>query len=154
MQSLTDFLNQQAAWHWWALGAILLTLEMMSTTQYLLWPGIAALLVGLLKFIDPGLDGRLALLLFAVLAVAATVAWKRSRLGRSDRIGHATLNERSAQYLGRHVTALDDFQGTRGAVRVDDSRWTAMTSDGSSPRKGDALEVTGCDGALLKVKPA
>ncbi len=50
--------------------------------------------------------------------------------------------------------ALDDFQGTRGAVRVDDSRWNALAEDGSSPRKGDALQVIGCDGTLLKVKVA
>jgi hypothetical protein len=152
--SVADFLNAQPAWHWWALGAILLAVELVSTTQYLLWPGIAALLVGVLKAVDPGLDGRLAVVLFAVLAVVATVLWKRSRLGRADREGHALLNERTAQYVGRHVLALDDFVGARGAVRVDDSRWNAIASDGSSPRKGDALEVTGFDGALLKVKAA
>jgi inner membrane protein len=151
---MTDFLNAQPAWNWWALGAILLAIEFASTTQYLLWPGIAAVAVGLLKLVDPGLDGRIAAVLFAVFAVVATVLWKRSRLGRADREGHALLNERSAQYVGRNVTALDDFVGARGAVRVDDGRWNAMTSDGSSPRKGDTLEVTGCDGALLKVKAA
>lgn len=153
MTAMTDFLNSQPAWHWWALGAVLLAIELVSTTQYLLWPGIAAVLVGVLKLIDPGLDGRIAAILFAMLAVAATVVWKRTHLGRADREGYATLNERSAQYVGRHVTACDDFVGPRGAVRVDDTRWNAMTSDGSSPKKGDALEVTGFDGALLKVKP-
>jgi membrane protein implicated in regulation of membrane protease activity len=152
MQSLTDFLNAQPAWHWWALGAVLLALEIASTTQYLLWPGISALLVGLLKTLDPALDGRLAVFLFAVLAVAATIVWKRSHWGSAARSTHATLNERSAQYLGRHVTAVDDFAGTRGAVRVDDSRWNAMTADGTSPKKGDALVVTGSDGSTLQVK--
>ncbi len=146
MQAMTDFLNNQPAWHWWALGAILLALEIASTTQYLLWPGIAALLVGVLKFVVPSLDGRFAVFLFAVIAVGATILWKRSRLGRADRTTHLTLNERSTQYMGRRVGALEDFQGTRGAVRVDDSRWNAMTLDGTSPKTGDALEVTGSDG--------
>ena len=152
MESVTQFLNTQPAWHWWALGAILLALEIASTTQYLLWPGIAALIVGFLKMIYPPLDGRLAIFLFAVIAVAATVVWKRSRLGRADRDSHSTLNERSAQYLGRRVVAVDDFSGSRGAVRVDDSRWNAATLDGTSPRKGDALVVTGSDGSTLQVK--
>jgi membrane protein implicated in regulation of membrane protease activity len=154
MHAMTDFLNTQPAWHWWALGAILLAVEIASTTQYLLWPGIAALLVGVLKFADPSLDGRLAVFLFAVLSVAATVAWKRSHIGRAERTTHINLNERSAQYNGRHVTAVDDFAGTRGAVRVDDSRWNAITLDGTSPRKGDALVVTGSDGSTLQVKVA
>lgn len=152
MQTLADFLNNQHAWHWWALGALLLALEIASTTQYLLWPGIAALLVGILKFVMPSLDGRLAVFLFAVIAVVATVLWKRSRLGRAERTSHHDLNERSAQYKGRQVLALDDFHGGRGAVRVDDSRWNAQISDGSSPRKGDTLVVTGADGAVLVVK--
>jgi membrane protein implicated in regulation of membrane protease activity len=154
MQDLTQFLDTQAAWHWWAFGALLLALEVASTTQYLLWPGIAALLVGVLKFIDPALDGRLAVFLFAVIAVGATILWKRSRLGRADRTTHLTLNERSAQYLGRRVIALDDFAGPRGAVRVDDSRWNAMTLDGTSPKKDEALQVIGCDGTTLTVKAA
>ena len=63
MESVTVFLNNQPAWHWWALGAILLAAEIASTTQYLLWPGIAALAIGLLKFVFPPLDGRLAVFL-------------------------------------------------------------------------------------------
>jgi membrane protein implicated in regulation of membrane protease activity len=154
MSALTEFLNNQPAWHWWALGAVLLALEIASTTQYLLWPGIAALIVGILKFALPSLDGRLAVFLFAVVAVVATVLWKRSKLGRAERHTHADLNERSAQYRGRHVIALSDFEGDRGAVLVDDTRWRAVTADGSSPRKGAALIVTGADGTTLKVRAA
>ena len=105
MDAITTFLNEQPAWHWWALGAILLAVEITSTTQYLLWPGLAALLVGVLKFVDPSLDGRLAVFLFAVISVVATAAWKRSAWGRADRDTHATLNDRSAQYVGRVVKA-------------------------------------------------
>lgn len=152
MQVLTDFMNNQPAWHWWALGAVLLGLEIASTTQYLLWPGIAALLVGVLKFAYAPLDGRIAVFLFAVISVAATIVWKRSRLGLAERHSHHDLNERSAQYRGRHVLALNDFHGGRGAVRVDDSRWNAMAVDGSNPRNGEKVEVVGADGALLQVK--
>jgi membrane protein implicated in regulation of membrane protease activity len=155
MESLTDFLNSQPAWHWWALGAVLLGLEMASTTQYLLWPGIAALLVGVLRFIIPGMDGTLCLILFAVLSVAATLAWKRSPWGRNDSIQHPTLNRgRSNQYVGRLVKAAVNFSGGRGAVLVDDSRWNAVVIDGSAPVAGDMLEVAEADGTVLKVRLA
>ncbi|MEI9994698.1 MAG: NfeD family protein [Rhizomicrobium sp.] len=154
MQTLTDVLNSQPAWHWWVLGAALLAIEMISTTQYLLWPGIAALAVGLLKFIIPPLDGWVALLLFAAISVFATVAWKRSPMGRAERKTHATLNQRSAQYVGRVVEAEEDFVNGRGAVRVDDTRWCAAVVDGSAPIKGDRLQVSGADGAELKVQLA
>ena len=154
MEFVTVFLNSQPAWHWWALGAILLALEIASTTQYLLWPGIAALFIGLLKFLVPPLDGRLAVFLFAVLSVVATVVWKRSPWGRADRTTHSNLNERSAQYVGRVVKAEENFVNGRGAVRVDDTRWNANVIDGSSPIKGDMLQISGADGAELKVRLA
>jgi hypothetical protein len=154
MDSITDFLNSQQAWHWWALGAVLLACEIASSTQYLLWPGIAALCVGALKFLVPSLDGRLAVFLFAVFAVVATVLWKRSRWSRAERDTHLTLNQRSAQYVGRVVKCEDDFVNGRGPVRVDDTRWIAHVVDGSAPIKGDMVQVSGCDGAELKVQLA
>jgi hypothetical protein len=154
MESITEFLNSQPAWHWWALGALLLAIEISSTTQYLLWPGLAALVIGVIKYFDPSLDGRLAVFLFAVVSVGATAAWKRSAWGRAERNTHATLNERSAQYIGRVVKAEETFVNGRGAVRVDDTRWNAAVVDGSAPAKGDMLQITGADGVELKVQLA
>ncbi|MEJ1970296.1 MAG: NfeD family protein [Rhizomicrobium sp.] len=154
MESLTAFLNAQPDWHWWALGAVLLAIEIASTTQYLLWPGVAALLVGVLKFLVPSLDGRLSVFLFAVVAVVATVVWKRSPLGRAERTTHTNLNDRCAQYVGRVVKAEENFINGRGAVRVDDSRWPAAVTDGSAPIKGDMLRISGADGTILKVQLA
>lgn len=154
MEAITTFLNTQEAWHWWALGALLLALEIASTTQYLLWPGIAALAVGTLKFLVPPMDGRLSVFLFALLSVVATVLWKRSSWGRADRMTHHTLNERSAQYIGRVVKAEEDFVNGHGPVRVDDTRWNAAVIDGSAPIKGDMLAISDADGALLKVQLA
>jgi membrane protein implicated in regulation of membrane protease activity len=154
MDALSAFLIDQPAWHWWALGAILLALEIASTTQYLLWPGIAALATGVLKFVLPALDGRFAVFLFAVFSVVATILWKRSSFSRAERHTHHHLNDRSAQYVGRVVKAEDDFVSGRGAVRVDDTRWIARVVDGSAPVRGDMLEVAGADGSELKVRLA
>jgi hypothetical protein len=154
MQALNDFIANQPAWHWWALGALLLAAEIASTTQYLLWPGIAALLVGILKFADPGLDGRLAVFLFAIFSVAATVAWKRSPWGKHDHVQHPTLNRRTHTYVGRVVKAADNFSAGHGAVLVDDSRWNAVVIDSSAPIKGDMLEVVSAEGTILKCRLA
>jgi membrane protein implicated in regulation of membrane protease activity len=153
MNAFADFLNSVPAWHWLALGAILVGIEMLSTTQYLLWPGIAALLVGVLRLIIPGLDGTLSLMLFAVFSIVATIVWKRSPWGRTQP-QHPTLNRRGDQYVGRLVKAAVNFVGGRGAVLVDDSRWNAVVIDGSAPVAGDMLEVEATEGTLLKVRLA
>ena len=137
---LSLFLHGLTAWHWLALGAVLLAVEIASTTFYLLWPGIAALLVGLLQLAFPAVGGTPSILLFAVLAVTATVAWKRSPLGRAAPTSQTNLNARMSTYLGRQGVAASDF--------------VAALSDGPQPRGGDMLQVVGADGAVLKVRPA
>jgi membrane protein implicated in regulation of membrane protease activity len=154
MDGITEFLNSQPAWHWWTFGAVLIALEIATMSSYLLWPGIAALVVGIIKLLIPSLDGRLATFLFAVFAVVATVIWKRTPWGGAPTGPRSTLNARSAQYVGRFGKAADDFKGGRGAILIDDSRWIAVVYDGSAPAKGDMLEVTGADGATLSVRIA
>lgn len=146
--------DQVAAWHWFTLGVILLSFEIVSTTNYLLWPGIAALLIGVLKFVVPGLDGALSLFLFAVLAVASSVVWQRSAWGRRVAEAPNGLNARMDTYLGRKGTAAGDFVGGEGAILLDDTRWVALVTDGSAPRNGDVLQVTGADGTVLRVRSA
>lgn len=154
MQALMDSLNQMEPWHWWAFGAVLIAIEIVSTTTYLLWPGIAALLVGLLKFLMPGLSGEVCAILFAVLAVASTVVWKRSPWGHARRSTHALLNERSQTYVGRQGRAAEDFQGGHGAILLDDTRWNAIATDGSAPLKGEMLQVAAADGTVMKIRRA
>jgi membrane protein implicated in regulation of membrane protease activity len=147
-------LSHLEAWHWLALGAVLLALEIASTTNYLLWPGIAALLMGALKFLVPGLDGALSVFLFAVLAVASTIVWQRSPMGRAAAGAPNNLNSRMETYLGRKGTAAGDFTAGQGAILLDDTRWSASVIDGSAPRNGDVLQVTGADGTVLRVRAA
>src|SRR5690242_11519278 len=118
LSEAVESLNHLAAWHWLALGAVLLALEIASTTNYLLWPGIAALLVGALKFLVPGLDGALSVFLFAILAVASTIAWQRSPYGRKAPANN--LNARMDTYLGRKGAAAGDFVAGQGAILLDD----------------------------------
>lgn len=155
MRELAEFVNGIQPWHWWTLGVILIAIEIASTTFYLLWPGIAAMAVGFLKFFAPAIDGRLEIFLFAIFAVVATVIWKRSPWGQTRRERNETLNAaRGLNYRGRRVTACEDFTGDRGAVLVDDTRWNAIAIDGSMPRTGAALEVVDADGTTLMVRIA
>jgi membrane protein implicated in regulation of membrane protease activity len=55
-------------------------------------------------------------------------------------------------YLGRKGAAAGDFIGGEGAILLDDTRWAALVTDGSSPRNGDILQVIGADGTVLRVR--
>ena len=61
MEDLLVFLTQIEAWHWWVLGIVLISLEMFIPTGHTLWSGIAALIVGSLLWLVPGLSWQLQL---------------------------------------------------------------------------------------------
>jgi len=152
MEALFAFLDVIEPWHWWALAAILIGIEMLTPTFYFLWPGIAAALVGLIAYFIPALGADIQILAFAVLTVVCTVMWKRyAPASWSSNEQHPTLNRRADRNIGRQVEAAVDFVGGQGAVMVDDTRWTATSADGSNPKAGDMLMVTGAEGVVLVV---
>ena len=140
-------------WHWLALGAILVALEIITPTTYLLWPGLAALVMGALTAIVPDLSWQVQLLIYAVLAVAVSLAGRKFMPKPGDIVETSRLNRRADQYVGRRALAAENFVAGRGPVTIDDTRWPAQTLDGSSPAKGATVEVKAADGMLLKVTP-
>ena len=64
-----EFLQDLNFWDWLALGTVLLILEVFGAGGYLLWVGLAALIVGGLTFLAPELPWTLQLPLFGVLAI-------------------------------------------------------------------------------------
>ncbi|MDD3528494.1 MAG: NfeD family protein [Gallionellaceae bacterium] len=65
-----------AWWHWMVLGMVLVALEMLVPTFFLMWFGLGALLVGLVTlFAVPGL--AIQLVLWAAASLAMMWAWLR-----------------------------------------------------------------------------
>lgn len=153
MEALTEFFSTISYWHWLALAAILIILEIVTPTTYLLWPGLAAAAVGILSAISGGLGGDVELLVFAVLAVGATILGRRMATPAGTE-ALSGLNRRADQYVGRMASAADAFSNGRGPVVLDDTHWQARDVDGANHARGVTLEVLGHEGAILKVRKA
>jgi len=65
-------------WIWGILGLVLLGFEMLTGTMYVLWFGIAALLLAILTWLTPAMPIALQLFLFAGLSIGALVIWRRN----------------------------------------------------------------------------
>jgi membrane protein implicated in regulation of membrane protease activity len=150
MENLGTLLLDVGPYHWLALAAILIGLEMVMPTQYLIWPGIAAAVTGLLSFaISLGWVSELAI--FAVLSVALVVV---SHYLPKTALQATNLNQRTDQMVGRFATVAEDFRNGQGAVTVGDTRWSAESVDGKDLTAGTRVEIAAADGTLLKVKAA
>ncbi|MBD8899321.1 NfeD family protein [Rhodanobacter sp. DHG33] len=138
---------------WWILALLLIAGEVMVPGYFLLWIGIAAAAMGVLLWLFPGLGLLTQAVLFAVLALAACLAyarWLRPRIERRVP-GRERLNRRGEQMVGQRYVLIDPIVNGRGKVRVGDGQWLVS---GPDLPLGSTVEVTAVDGTTLKVRAA
>jgi hypothetical protein len=137
--------------HWLALATVLIGIEMVMPTQYLIWPGVAAFVTGVLAlFVDVGWVAQLGV--FAALSTALVAG--SHYLPKQAEGDVAALNQRTGQLVGRFATVSEDFRAGEGAVMVGDTRWSARSIDGSDLAAGTRVEIVAAESTLLKVRKA
>jgi membrane protein implicated in regulation of membrane protease activity len=141
-------------WHWWVLAVLMITIEVLVPSTFLLWPGLSAVAVGGILLVVPDFDWRLQMLAFAVLAVATSVGWQVWLRQHPTDTDQPLLNMRGASYVGRRVRLDRDLTDGRGRLRIDDSSWSAVSADGDTIRAGETVVVTGYRSATLEVRRA
>lgn len=140
-------------WHWWALAVLLIAIEVFAPSTLLIWPAASAAVVGVLLLVDPTLDWRYQILIFAVLALLTTVVWFRFWLRRHPtETDHPTLNVRGRSLVGRRGRLAEASVDGRGRIHIDDSSWSYATEDGDDLPGGTPVEIVGHDGTLLTVR--
>ncbi|MGB4946189.1 MAG: NfeD family protein [Candidatus Competibacter denitrificans] len=145
---MSGWLLEPVYWNWWLLGVVLLGIEAIVPGFFLLWLGIAALLVGLLLVAIPGLPWTWQVLLFAVLAVGSITAWRWRLRHYPTRTEDPLLNRRGHQYVGRVFTLDAPAINGYGKIRVDDSTWkVAVEQDYPA---GTRLRIIGVNGVILQ----
>lgn len=137
---------------WWGIGVLLIGVEVLVPSTFLLWPGAAAMVLGCVALLFPWIDIRVQVLMWAMLSVAATVFWRTWLRNHPLETTSPLLNRRSAQFIGRRATLTKDFENGLGELRIDDGMWRGRTLDGSSPTAGTTVEVAGTDKAVLLVR--
>ncbi len=152
MESLIAFLDSLTVWHWWTLAVVLLVLELLTGTTYLLWPTVAAGLVGLAAASPLPFGWEQQLATFAAVTIVLTLAGDRFVAKRWLKTERPELNERAAQLTGEKVVALADFVAGQGRVKLGDSVWAAVLTADAEVAKGAVLEIVGLDGSTLKVR--
>lgn len=145
-------LDSMDVWKWLILGVCLLALELFTGTLFLLWPAIAAIIVGLVKAVVP-LGWEMQLFLFAIITTAGLIwgeKYLRPRLNK-DKAADG-LNERGSGMIGQKVRAIADFDMGRGRVKVGDTEWAAKLASGDA-KAGDELKIIEVSGASVTVAP-
>jgi len=145
------FLASVGAPHWFALGLVLLGAELLTGTTYLLWPAVAAWLVGLIMLFLP-LAMPAQLTIFGIATLATTLTGRNYVKGPLLGPGAAMMNDRARQLVGAKGQAATTFEHGVGRVKLSDSEWRGTSEDAIGA--GDPVVVLSVDGATLTVRRA
>lgn len=140
-------------WSWWILGLILLAAELAAPGVFLIWVGLAAMVVGaasLLLWDQAAWSWQVQLVLFAVLAVAITLAGRRVFARTDGESDEPLLNRRGESLVGRTATLAEPIREGRGRIRLDDTWWSVSGPDLPA---GMRVRVAAWTGNELIVEP-
>jgi inner membrane protein len=119
-------------WNWMVLGFVLLTLEILVPGVFMLWIGLAALIVGALSlmFWSAGFwIWQVQVLVFLALALVCAFAGKKIMGERKDDSDQPLLNRRGDQLVGRTATLTEPITNGRGRVKIGDTMWRVSGPD-------------------------
>ena len=148
---LIAMLESMNATKWVILGVVLLIVEVATGTTYILWPAIAALIVGVLAFFLP-FSWEMQFLLFFIASTILLFIGHNYLRPKMKGGEPSDLNDRARSMVGIRVRAVADFELGEGRVQVGDTQWRARAADGN-PKAGDELKVLSVKGTTLNVEP-
>jgi membrane protein implicated in regulation of membrane protease activity len=140
-----------AWWHWFALGLILIALEMAAAGGfYIIFFGIAAVIVGTLVLAGVGGSVWVQLLLFSILSVVSLLFF-RSPMMRWLNLDRGGVDVDSL--VGETAVAKEAIEpGAIGRVELRGTAWTARNRGRQPLTTGDRCVVVGVDRLTLFVE--
>ena len=142
------------AWWVWIIGGVLLCLAEMATPGafYLLFFGVAALVVGVLAWAGLVETTWVQFLLFSVFSIASLVLFRRML---TERLNPAEPAEKIHTLEGESGTALEDVPARGpGKVEVRGTVWNAVNGGDSPIEGGQPCVVERVEGVSLWVRSA
>jgi membrane protein implicated in regulation of membrane protease activity len=141
-----------AWWHWLALGLVLVALELaVSGGFYILFFGVAAIVVSALSLLNAGGPLWTQVLLFSVLSVVS-LQFFRSPLLRWMKLDRTSPDVDSL--IGEVGVTLDDIPpGEIGRAELRGTVWTARNVSDAALPKGRRCVVARVDRLTLLIAP-
>ena len=128
---IAGLVTELGPWSWWIIGLVFLGLEILIPGVFLLWIGLAAIVVGAvsLAFWNAAFWGwQLQLMIFAVLAIAFALAGRRISRSNTE-TDQPMLNRRVEGLVGRTATLEEPITEGKGRIRLDDTTWIVQGPD-------------------------
>jgi len=138
-------------WHWLLVGLVLVAAEMAAAGGfYVIFFGVAALLIALLQLVGIVDATWLQLLLFSVLSVASLLLFRNPLMRRLHLTGGATDIDSLSGARGTVLEAM--APGAPGRVEVRGTTWSARNVGNTALQNGARCDVVRSERLTLLVK--
>ena len=151
---IQTLVNEIGPWSWWILGLLLLGAEILIPGIFLIWIGLAAIVVGAISFVlwDSAVWGwQVQLLVFAALSLVSALIGRRVMAGRDDDTDQPMLNRRMEQMIGRTALLEEPITEGGGRIRLGDTLWTVRGPDLPA---GARVRIVAIENDEPRVEPA
>lgn len=137
--------------YWIGLGALLLVVELLTGSGFLLFFGASAFIVAVLPLVLPSITLSTQVIAFSVLAVLDALCWKLILKHRHSRNSDKPfLNKRAEQLIGQNFTLQSAIVHGKGRVSIGDTIWQVNCNEDLPI--GTNVSVVGIEGAVLIVR--
>ena len=144
-----EWFSTWTAWHWLILGFCLLIGEITIPGIFLLWWGIAAIVVAGLMALIPSLSLTVLGITYAILALILSIVWWKYQHGKDKKDeANANLNQRDHAMLGAKGVVQEINPNGIGGGYFGDTTWRIQ---GEHLNKGDNIQVVSVQGITLFV---
>lgn len=138
-------------WWWIAFGVGLSALEMVVASFVLIWPGLAAIIMAVILWVAPPMQGELQVALYAILSITLMFVGRGYLKRFGDGEPETNLNSRSQRMVGKQARVVD-FELGAGHVELDGLRWAAEWPEGQSAEAGNVVRIIAADGMSVQVE--
>ena len=150
---MTELLASLGVYGWWIAGLLLLVLEVVLPGVYLLFFGIAALIVGTNVFLvgsSAWFGWEQQALAFVVVSAVCVFLGRHWYGSKSETNPDAPLNRRTKRLVGREARLSEAITAGRGRIAIEDGWWSV---EGPDLPVGTLVRIVGAAGAILRVEP-
>jgi membrane protein implicated in regulation of membrane protease activity len=155
MLTIVSDLFTTAVWIWLGIGAVLLLIELPTTTGWLLAPSLCAFVLAGLNLVGVQPSWPWQVVAYAAATIVLTLIARSIRPRLFHRLNKTPdINDRAGALLGKTGRAVGPFSNGAGRVLVDGAEWEAEVESGEPPAAGGKVEVVRVlGGARLAVRP-
>jgi membrane protein implicated in regulation of membrane protease activity len=131
---------------WAIIGIVLIVIEIFTSTFFILFFGVAALIVALLRIL--GVDHLATeIIIFAVVGTAGTLIF-RGKIKDSLRSNSSVSQDKDTKI----ILDADVPAGGLSSITYQGSTWTAVNESARDLKKGETVFIDRVDGVKLIIK--